>query len=235
MITDWWKSPLGRHIVAEERAVLAMFPQYFHGHYQIQIGDCESLFPELRGSNVQKRMSPLADFEGKVNALPFKSRSINTLLLPHVLEFSDDPHQILREAERVLEMDGIIVLYIFNPWSLWGLRRLISRKNTAPWYGYFFSRARIKDWLSLLNFDVIETQALLFHPPINNTVWFKRLGFITQWCRRCGSLFSGATLLIAQKQTIPLNPIKYGWRTKPLFPSQLNPKPVSRELLNEKS
>ena len=234
-MADWWQSPLGRHIVSEERALLASFPLYFHGYYQIQIGDCEGLLPSLSGSYVQKTMSPLADFEGRINALPFKSRSIDTLLLPHVLEFSDDPHQVLREVERVLDIDGTVLLFIFNPWSLWGLRRLVSRKKAAPWYGYFFSRTRIKDWLSLLNFEVVETRALLFHPPINNEAWFKRLGFIARWCSRCGGLFSGATLLIAQKRTIPLTPIKHGWRTRSLFPSSLTPKPVSRELLNEKS
>ena len=38
--------------------------------------------------------------------LPIASNSIDLLLLPHVLEFSVNPHQILREVQRVLMPDG---------------------------------------------------------------------------------------------------------------------------------
>ena len=34
--------------------------------------------------------------------LPFDSDSLDLVLMPHVLEFAESPHQIIREVERVL-------------------------------------------------------------------------------------------------------------------------------------
>jgi len=227
---QWWQSPLGQYVLRQEKAVLSSFSQYFQGEHQIQIGVNEHLLPKVLGSQCQKIMSPLADLDGHYEHLPFKTRSINALLLVHVLEFSGDPHQVLREVERVLDMDGIVIVCAFNPWSLWGLRRLFSWRKNPPWQGTFFRRSRIKDWLALLNFDLIESQALLFQPPIQNEKWFKRLDVMPQWLQRYGSLFSGATVLIAQKRTLPLTPVKPQWQTRSLFPSPRSPKLVNKEV-----
>jgi ubiquinone/menaquinone biosynthesis C-methylase UbiE len=49
------------------------------------------------------------------------------VVLPHTLEFSADPHHVLREVERVLVPEGRVVISGFNPASLWGLRQGRSR------------------------------------------------------------------------------------------------------------
>jgi SAM-dependent methyltransferase len=55
--------------------------------------------------------------------LPFAAHSIDLVVMAHVLEFHDDPHQILREVERVLIPEGEVIITGFNPLSIWGLRR----------------------------------------------------------------------------------------------------------------
>ena len=68
--------------------------------------------------------------------LPVSPYSVQTIVLPHVLEFSKDPYQVLREAEMTLAPQGYMVLVGFNPLSLLGLRRLFAfRKKRAPWHG----------------------------------------------------------------------------------------------------
>jgi ubiquinone/menaquinone biosynthesis C-methylase UbiE len=37
------------------------------------------------------------------------------VLLPHTLEFTDYPHQILREVARVLRPEGQVIIASFNP------------------------------------------------------------------------------------------------------------------------
>src|SRR5690606_41680254 len=54
--------------------------------------------------------------------LPFDTQSIDLIVMPHTLEWCADPHQVLREVERVLMPEGRVVLTGFNPYSLWGLR-----------------------------------------------------------------------------------------------------------------
>ncbi len=64
--------------------------------------------------------------------LPFASQSLDLVVLPHVLEFAHEPHQILREVERVLIPEGQIIVTGFNPASLWGARQAATRLARAP-------------------------------------------------------------------------------------------------------
>ena len=57
------------------------------------------------------------------------------MVLPHVLEGHDNPHEVLREAERVLMPEGQVVISGFNTASLWRLRQMFAPGGTraAPW------------------------------------------------------------------------------------------------------
>ncbi|NQY27335.1 MAG: methyltransferase domain-containing protein [Piscirickettsiaceae bacterium] len=232
-MSNWWKSALGRHVLEQERAVLQSLSTYFDGDYQVQLGVKEKLLPTVAGVKQQKVMAHLSDVDGCNEALPFKCYGLDTLLLIHVLEFSDDPHQVLREVERVLVADGTVILCCFNPWSWWGLRCLFSWQDTPPWNGHFFRRSRIKDWLSLLNFEIVATEKVLFRPPVYSEKWFAKLAPMERWGKRLWSIFSGVSIIVATKRTIPLTPIFHRWQTKRLFPAALANKPVIKEKINE--
>lgn len=230
---DWWQSPLGQHVLKQEQTLLQSMTRYFHGYYQLQIGTAQPLLPHCLKPTIQKVMADSADVNGDIAALPFKCHSLDTLLLVHTLELSNDPHQVLREAERVLVADGTLILFRFNPWSLWGLKRLLSWGENPPGQSSFFSHLRIKDWLSLLNFEVIATERLLFSPPIQNGKWLRRFNFLEHWGKRLWPFFSGVTLFVASKRTIPLTPVTQVWHKKQLFPGPRVQNPVSRENINE--
>lgn len=229
-MSDWWKTPLAQNVLVQEQAVIQTLAQYFYGYCQLQVGVEQKLLPSVAHTCQQKIMACSADLEGYGEALPFKSHSLETLLLSHVLEFSIEPHQVLREAERVLVADGNLVLCCFNPWSLWGLRRICSLQKNVPWHGHFFTQTRIKDWLALLNFEIVATEKYLFRPPVSSEVWFGRLNLMERWGKRLWPIFAGATILVATKRTIPLTPVTKRWRARQLFPtgSFVN-KPVTRE------
>jgi len=229
----WWKTPLGCSVLKDEKSALQSLSRYFHGNYQFQLGLEQRLLPQVPLSRMQKMMGRSGDLEGRNESLPFKCHCLDALLLVHTIEFSDDPHQVLREAERVLVADGTLVLCYFNPWSFWGLRRLFAFKAAPPWHGHFFSQTRIKDWLGLLNFEVVATERLVFYPPIQSERWLIRSLFIERVAKRLWPIFSGVTILVATKRTIPLTPITMYQHVKHLFPTgHLVSKPVAREKKN---
>jgi SAM-dependent methyltransferase len=84
-------------------------------------------------------------------ALPFATESIDTFILPHMLEFVSDPHQVLREVERVLKPEGRLFILGLNPWCP---RRLLqwTRRSTF-WNASLIAGHHLLDWLSLLKFD----------------------------------------------------------------------------------
>lgn len=234
MMSDWWQSPLGQCVLTQEKAILQSLSSYFHGYCQLQLGVTQKQLPEVVHSAQQKIMARSADVEGETKSLPFKSHSLDTILLSHTLEFSSEPHQVLREVERVLVADGTLVLCSFNPWSLWGLRRSLSWQDKPPWHGQYFSQIRIKDWLALLNFEIVAVEKLMFRPPLHSENWLNKLMPMERWGKRLWPIFSGCTIDIATKRTAPLMPIAKRWQAKQLFPSRsLVKKPVTREKINE--
>lgn len=106
----------------------------------------------------------VAAFPGE---LPVASNSIDTVILPHVIEFERHRHQVLREVERVLKPEGRLFLLSLNPWSVHGTLQYLPRKSSF-WQGDFVSGHRILDWLSLLNFEAEITAA--FAPSASRIV-----------------------------------------------------------------
>ncbi|PHS72152.1 MAG: SAM-dependent methyltransferase [Cycloclasticus sp.] len=102
---------------------------------------------------------------GEAESLPIDTHSVDIVIMPHTLEFEENPHQVLREANRVLKPEGIVLLMGFNPWAFWHLPRFFPKaKRKTPWNGHFISRYRVIDWLKLLNFDIEASQGCCLFP-----------------------------------------------------------------------
>ena len=113
--------------------------------------------------------------------LPFASQSIDLVILPHVLEFSESPHKILREVERILIPDGKLIISGFNPVSLWGIRQkfgTISGFHFLPEYARFISLSRLKDWLMLLGLETDRGHFGCYIPPFQSEKWRARFTFM---------------------------------------------------------
>ncbi|CAH0524966.1 class I SAM-dependent methyltransferase [Vibrio hippocampi] len=144
--------------------------------------------------------------------LPFLEKSFDVVILSHQLEFIDDPHRLLREVDRVMIDDGYLIITGFNPFSLVGLSSLMPwRKKNLPWCGRMFTTNRIKDWLGLLNYQVIHCDSYAQFPmKRNRALWTWLEGSLGDWASPMGSLY----FIVARKRTYPLKPIKPHWQLK---------------------
>ncbi len=144
--------------------------------------------------------------------LPFPGDSMDLVVLHHTADFSPYPHQVLREAARVLRGDGSIVLIGFNPVSVWGIRRLVSRHHAGPWGGRFLSRGRMEDWLHLLDFQVETSLTRFYHLPFQRSGRKVSGGFV-QRLSGYGVLPVGAYYcILAKKQVCARIPRRNVWR-----------------------
>ncbi|HET8808589.1 MAG TPA: methyltransferase domain-containing protein [Methylophaga sp.] len=229
-ITAWWQSPLGTQVLAAEKNWLQRHSSGFTGYFQLQIGGGKQILPTFTRPCYQAWLDEQGQLQANNQFLPFKSASVDQLVITHALEFAEAPHQLLREADRILSEDGSVILFVFNPLSLWGLRRLFSWRSKQPWRGHFFSRWRLTDWLTLLDFEVVERRAFIFQLPVNRR--YKRFGskFLARFGPRFWPYFGAVTVIVAKKRRFLITPLRSQWKRPNLFPGAgLAGKAVTRQ------
>lgn len=220
----WFKESPGCILLEQERVCIEELLAGLFGYYLVQVG-CLGLKGEpLQASKIRSQVLVAPDrvenacsmfMRGSPEKLPIATDSIDVVLLPHTLDFSPDPHQVLREAERVLIPEGRLIILGFNPVSLWGLRRLFRyRHGKVPWCGQFLSQRRVFDWLQLVGFDLEVTRPLMFRPPLKSRGLMERL----VWWERIGEKywlpFSGVYVVQAVKRVSRLTPVEPAWKIR---------------------
>ena len=214
-LSSWFTTPLGQYVLeCEQKYVDDAIADVF-GYNSLQLGLPEHNF--LRASRIpfKCRTAPAgaADLRADFFDLPIASNSVDLLLLPHALEFSIHPHQILREAQRVLMPEGHAVITCFNPWSLWGLRRLFTRAHDSyPWSGDFITLPRLKDWLALLELEVDSGRMGCYLPPCAHEKWLQRFRFMEAAGDRWWPIAGGVYFLRVVKRLRGMRVILPRWR-----------------------
>ncbi|MDD5328701.1 MAG: methyltransferase domain-containing protein [Sulfuricella sp.] len=213
---EWLETPLGRYLIEREQDYFDQAVADIFGFNALQLGLVQ--YDLLRTNRMPVRFAVAPELRGQVRtraepeSLPFASQCVDLLLLPHVLEFSGNPHQILREAERVLMPEGQVIVSGFNPLSLWGLPRYFpSRRPDYPWHGNFISLLRIKDWLALLGFEVIAGRMCCYVPPVHSEQWLRRFRFMEAAGDRWWALAGGVYFLQARKKVAGMRLITPSW------------------------
>lgn len=207
-LSAFLREPAGRYVLEWEQRQLDAVVADIFGYHAMQLGlpevnalrenrmplrFCASdrlLDPEQVNGHTQ--VAVVTHFE----ELPFAPQSIDLVVMPHVLEFADEPHQVLREVDRVLVPEGQVVITGFNPASLWGARQSFCRIGASPYLpraGQFISLPRIKDWLKLLSFEVNRGRFGCYAPWVRTDKWLARWSFLEKvgdrWWPVLGSLY----------------------------------------------
>jgi SAM-dependent methyltransferase len=208
-LAPWFHTPGGAYAHAWEQARLDELTADIFGYNALQIGlpgfdtlaanrmpnrwVTDGIFPSnavLEGES--RPVVVVHDFAD----LPFATQSLDLIVLPHILEFAAEPHQVLREVERVLIPEGQVIICGFNPHSTWGLRQILGRvtgKHFLPMHAEFISVPRLKDWLKLLNMEINRGHFGCYAPPFTSTKWLERFGFLekagNRWWPYLGALY----------------------------------------------
>lgn len=215
-LAEWLQTTNGKYLLEREQALFDQGVADIFGFHAMQLG-----LPEhdlLRASRIPLRVTagdePCVQVRASADELPFDTGSMDLVLLPHVLEFSEHPHQILREVERIMLPGGYVLLTGFNPRSLWGLRQKLGPKAQYPWCGKFITLPRIKDWLELLGLEVVGGRFACYAPPIARPDLLNRLRFMEPAGDRWWAVCGGVYFLQAIKRVPGVRPIKPQWNER---------------------
>ena len=244
---SWVETSLGQYLMAKEQAMYDQAVVDLFGFNALQTGFLQ--MDLLKNSRIPNRFKssefandPVTNLSTNLSFnnllagnlkctddfLPFADTSLDLLLLPHRLEFSERPHQTLREAARVMMPEGHLLISGFNPYSTWGVmaavnKRLSCRQSFAkrfpkrlPWCGEFIGLARLKDWLKLLGFEIVSVQMSCHVPPFEQAIWHKRFIFMDELSERCCNMLGGVYFIVAKKRVVGMTPLKPNWKASPL-------------------
>ncbi len=127
---DWFATTQGQYLLVREQEFFDQAVADLFGFNAVQLGLTQHEF--LRASRMPVRIiaGNKAGLNGRdegqsggskengkyptvrliMEELPFDSASLDLVVMPHVLEFNEHPHHILREVERVLMPEGHVII-----------------------------------------------------------------------------------------------------------------------------
>jgi SAM-dependent methyltransferase len=226
---EWLASPAGQYVMRWETEQLSRLVVDMFGYYALQLGFLE--LDALQANRMPHRIRVKSPRDGASTGgrtpdllvtgfeeLPLESQSVDLVVLPHQLEVSPAPHQLLREADRVLRPEGRLVVVGMNPLSLWGLRQSLSSRPFAPFLpptGQLIGIPRLRDWMKLLSFEIDSGHYGCYAPPCRTQKWLDRMAFLEnagdRWWPICGAVY----MVSAVKRVRGMRLIGPAWKRRP--------------------
>jgi len=175
---EWLETGLGQAVLTVENRLLGQAVRRMHGDTLLWAGVSAGTASLSRRSMVRQRiflappvvdplelkraraddMSPIA---AVLKELPLRNCCVDALVLHHTLELSCDPRASLREAARVLQPGGQIVVCAFNKAGLFSALRAFAKVPDG-----YLNPLRLNDWLDVLGFEsMVATEHTLYRPP----------------------------------------------------------------------
>ena len=162
-------------------------------------------FPQLILADIDSQQSCIPTVSIDPAFIPIQTEMLSTMIVPHVLERHTMPHQVLREAHRVLIPEGHIILTGFNPVSVLGLQRYLSSKSVCP--GRYVTVKRVSDWLQLLGFEIVGSATFQYAPLVKSQRLNKGLQFLNSIGDRWLPMFGGGYIITARKRVLNPTPL----------------------------
>lgn len=204
----WWQSTLGQLVMqVEMEQLIKVFPEIF-GYHLLLLGTTSqfkmveySVIPYQSVINpFLKDKSHAKTITAQWNHLPILNNSVDVIIAPHCIEFADNGLDLLDEMHRVLIPEGRIILFGFNPFSLWRFKGLLSRAKAAPWCCRFTGINPVRRHLKRLGFTIEKEDYFLFQPPMKNINTMEKLGFLNKLGKVGLKGLSGIYFIEAQKK-----------------------------------
>ena len=219
---QWYQAPPGDLIAALECEQLARVLPNFFGQYALQLGGPPDL-SLLQSSSIQQQYhvlpkvkctQQLHSIEVDFSELPFAANSIDLVVIDHLLEYIEQPWQLLSQLYQCMAPHAHLVILSFTPWSLWGLNRLFRKKQGVPWTGQFWRVEKIQYWLDEIGYRTVDRKRFCYQGPLKCQRKPHVRTALEMVGEVCWAGFGTVYMIVAQKQISTMTPIKASWWAK---------------------
>jgi len=221
-LSSWYRHFPAKDLAEVEQLQMDMVLQKLFGYHILQWG-CYQSQSLLRASPINDKIRVSfnhaepngVDCLADPYQIPIQSDCIDVVVLPHLIEYLDNPKEELNEVMRVLIPEGHVVILGFNPGSQWGLWGALPwKKKETPWNGNFRGIYRIRNWLQQLGCEIVDYKTFFFRPPLSNHVLLHKMLFLESMGQVAWPYMGAAYIIVAQKKVSTLTQIKPRWRLR---------------------
>ncbi len=229
----WYQGLAGQQALLTLDAIISDYLSEIFGYYCLNLGILGGRKEFLKDSRISAGFSIGCDTKSNdliaiPEQLPIAADEVDLVIASHVLECSHNPHQVLREIDRVLVPEGHCILIGFNPYALTGGKRslkLLRKKNKGSHQtikNYPSSKLKqyrtrsvshVRDWFSLLGFEALEVNYLGFRPNIKNEKLFTGSAWLEKWGGKLWPILGSLYIIHAKKHVVAMRPHKKVWET----------------------
>lgn len=214
-IQDWFTNPKGQRLLQAEQQHLNHIMPRMYGYHLMRLSVLQDSAALSQQSPVthhfslglQAESSPaLAEFEH----LPIDSESIDVALLHHCLEYSINPHQLLRETANTIIPNGYIIIVAFNPWSSSNFLKQCGRltHRSAHHRLHNLRCSRLLDWLRLLGFETLRWD----YGDYDFAEHYRYLNGLNKLAHSLLPITGSFYTIVARKTTLSMRVIKPQWK-----------------------
>lgn len=230
---DWRMLPQGEWLQGKVQGQLDAWLPRLLGDNLLKVGSLSRMLNTEQASmsetfRINRVPDTAIDVLSKTHEMPIQSNSMDLAISALTLDFTRKPHTTIRELHRVMVPDGHLIMVNFNPWSFWGVGKLVAGiTGRVPWNASFYSPSRINDWLYLLGFDLIDYEFFAHGPPFS---WGKHPKFeaLGEYFPKLG----GVVMMLLRKNTVQRLPVGPAWQKQGHVGGRLS-SPVSKIIHHE--
>jgi SAM-dependent methyltransferase len=229
----WYQGLAGQQALLSLDSIISEHLSEIFGYYCLNVGILGGRGEFLKDSRISAGFSIGCDAKNNdliaiPEQLPIAADEVDLVIGSHVLECSHNPHQVLREIDRVLVPEGHCILIGFNPYALMGAKRFLKplRKENKQWHKTLASNkpskleqyrtrsaSHVRDWFSLLGFETLEVNYLGFRPSIKNEKLFTGSAWMEKWGEKLWPVLGSLYIIHAKKHMVAMRPHKKVWET----------------------
>jgi hypothetical protein len=218
----WFQSPLGALLERQEAGVLLPALEGAVGLHALQVGAWGARGDWLAACRAQRRTLLAAagthigpHVVAELDQWPVQSDMVDTVLLPHTLDFAADPHAIVREAVRVLVGEGQLMVLGFAPLGTWYQAGRLRREPLPTQGARPIGAGQLRDWLRVLGCETVAVGPCLSGLPSARVMGGRLETLLANAGPRYWPWACGAYLLQARKQVPSMTAIRLRWQRRP--------------------
>jgi SAM-dependent methyltransferase len=226
-LNRWFESVQGRSLLALQKKYIESELQHLHGQrvlVQSPYSDLDLRESTLDSYSEYYATAPIALSRTKIGSeqslmadpafLPFSEGEIDLTIVHHVLEFSQNPQQVLKEVARVTDDQGYILILGFNPVSPTGALKLI--KQSCGIKGLCQRQSiriqRLQDWINFLDCSNLKIRYLSHALPLQSQRYANLCMGMNRSLGGSSLPFASTFSLLARKDRGAFKPQRLQWR-----------------------